>query len=1113
MKKVIYFIALGFIVQYSYAQSFSPAVYKPALWLDAADSATIVHIGGSVSAWNDKSGKNNHTTQTTSANQPKYISTKEGVKFDGTSDLLLGNNNLLYGPDTTLTLFVVAEPDAGSSKGSVIAKGQWTSGNDYRIELGENGFDICLQGARRWNDSSSDWNIAHKNLVHTYFDKEKEVGYYLNGDMHSLPAQGNQYNPNTAPFSIGGRFNNSNFFKGKIYEVILFQSKLTRCEILQVEGYLFHKWGMQSYIVANHPYKNNPFGICEEIQVNVKENSPNGTIIGSLSGTYVNTPVIFSEWRIESEGNFAGTFKLKSNGELSVLNNVSLDYERISAINLEVSVLANAKRVYGGVRVNISDEADGGTPKTTSELWGINGERWDPRGRLPDFSFVGYRSGEEPYRYENNIVDVTKFGADGSDELSDVAAIKAAIASVNSGIIYFPPGRYIIDNVITITKNKIVLRGAGNNKTSGTRFYFPNSATDLKIGGNVSSGDAGEMIIFSGSNAGQGYNIIENAKMGDRSVTLDNTSGLVVGDFVNLHFAGTHPANGELWYHILGEQGHDWPCTIDWSNGNSGLSMHHVIERIEGNIVTFREPIRLDLNTSWTPRIQLRTNWFIQDCGIENIYMYHKYIPMPDHLTEPGYNSVGFEKTFNCWAKNITIEDADNGIRFTLSGYGEIKNLTMKGRGGHHGFTFSYSSHCLADSIRFDNYSAWFHSFTLTHKANGNVVSNVFGVKGIPVSTDFHRNTPWEALITNVQNDWNYNSSGVWCAGPNAGKRTVYWNMGGNGFTGYPSWDDYQTTLVGNLHIKEQFHPDRGWHENVKDLHPKNLYYDQLNRRLKLPADPKFSSDSFLGDRHHFWERDPSRWEIKEVNGNYEYRLYFSETPSLSGNRPGEYALLDSVFNGNIAFSVDARSLENLSINPSADIAFFMNYKDDMNYYYFRVCSDVSQSGIYKSEKGVSSLIAAVNVKITDNDFHRYSFQRSGDTLNVYVDNLKIANVVDVTFKTGKIGIGSYDDAVAFDNLKLDISSFPTGLEYDSPSDAEKKISIWPNPATNQITIRGNSSEINSVMLFDILGRNLIAQLHVNYINDNQVVINISKLTQGIYLVKTRNSATRIFKK
>src|SRR3982750_1448739 len=29
-----------------------------------------------------------------------------------------------------------------------------------------------------------------------------------------------------------------------------------------------------------------------------------------------------------------------------------------------------------------------------SSLWGVNGEKWQPEGRLPDFSYAGYHAGE-----------------------------------------------------------------------------------------------------------------------------------------------------------------------------------------------------------------------------------------------------------------------------------------------------------------------------------------------------------------------------------------------------------------------------------------------------------------------------------------------------------------------------------------------------------------------------------------------------------------------------------------------------------------------------------------------------------------------------------------------
>lgn len=1092
MKKSFTLTIFYFLFLSLNAQNFSPLDYNPALWLDAADSASIIQTSGVVSSWQDISGNANHATQSTAANQPTFTNTTDGVYFDG-DDALIGTN-LGYGADETITVFILAEPDAGAAKGSVIAKGQWTSGNDYRIELGENGYDICVQNGRRWNSSSNNWHINHKNLIHTYYDTSQYVGFYYNGARDQLPIKDTTYTYNNNPFSIGARFNLSNFFKGKVYEVLVFQEKLSRCQITQIEGYLFHKWGMESYIISNHTFKNNAVGICESIPTYVDENSPNGTIIDTLEGMTTSTPTTFTDWRIEDEGYYTGVFELNSSGILSVLDNTNLDYEKLSSFFLEVSAMANGSRVYGGVTVNMNDLADGDTPKTHSELWGVNGEKWDPRGRLPDFSYAGYKSGESDYEYPTQIVDVTSFGAIVNDTLSDVAAINKAIASVDSGIIYFPAGEYIIDSVITITKSNIVLRGAGNNATTGTKFYFPNSGTDLGISGNLATGDAGFMIYFKGINAGAQKDIIENTKMGDRSVTLANVSGLQVGDYVSLKYTGTHPVDGELWNHILNDQNQQWPCSVGWSNGNGGLDMYHTIERIDGKVVTLKEPIRLDIKTSWTPRLQKRTDHYLFNCGVEDIYMEHHYIVQPAHLTEPGYNSVAFDRTFNSWINNVTIKNADNGILFKASGFGEMKNITYEGRGGHHGWKFAYSSHCLADSIHFNNYDFWIHSFTLTHKANGNVVSNITGVTGIPISTDFHRNTPWETLIVNVDNDWNYNSSGVWCAGPNAGKRTVYWNMGGAGFNSYPSWDEFQTTLIGNMKIPEQFHPEKGWHENVPNISPGNLYVAQLNRRLNLAGDPLFQTDNFIGNRVNWWERDPSRWQIKNVNGNETYQLFFSETPELSGNRLGEYSILDSIFIGDHFISVDARSLEKLNINDSADLALVINYQDDNNYYYLKISSDLNQSALYITENGIATLLSLIEINITDNDFHNYSIKRAGDSLIVYQDLTKIHSLYDITFSNGKIGIGSFNDAAEFDNIMIGNILLPIELlSFDAKNINNKHIQLdWSTGTESNndyFSIERSKDARNWKQLSKVKGaHNSNTLLHYSTIDSNPLV-------------------------
>jgi len=81
--------------------SFNPLTLSPALWLDAADSATLFQSNGGSAAgadgdpvgyWLDKSGNNNHATQTSGSNKPTLKTviqnSKNIVRTNGTSSFM-----------------------------------------------------------------------------------------------------------------------------------------------------------------------------------------------------------------------------------------------------------------------------------------------------------------------------------------------------------------------------------------------------------------------------------------------------------------------------------------------------------------------------------------------------------------------------------------------------------------------------------------------------------------------------------------------------------------------------------------------------------------------------------------------------------------------------------------------------------------------------------------------------------------------------------------------------------------------------------------------------------------------------------------------------------------
>ncbi|MGB5943850.1 MAG: glycosyl hydrolase family 28-related protein, partial [Leeuwenhoekiella sp.] len=483
--------------------------------------------------------------------------------------------------------------------------------------------------------------------------------------------------------------------------------------------------------------------------------------------------------------------------------------------------------------------------KTTSLLWGEDGELWDSRGRLPDFSYAGYGGGYAVKPSFTNTIDVTTQGVIPNDGLSDVAAINSIISSApDNSVVYFPAGRYVLDDWVKINRSNIVLKGEGDG-ANGTVFFMPKSATEINGGtaeAGYNTGGAGQIVEFRGNGSLTTITeVSEIALRTDRVIEVLNASNLNQGDIIVINARGDNPVNRELWYEYFNNQTMDWPEPhVTWATGDN-VFLTHTIEKIEGNLVTLREPLRLKLKPSWGMKVR-KLNGALTNVAIEDIRFEFNLIAVPGHLQEPGYNAVQFENCQNFWSKNLTIQNCDNGINIRTSSYGEIEDTNMIGRMGHHGFDIAHSSNNIITDITFDNNDAFFHSITINHKANGNVISNVKGTQ--LVRLDNHRNVPFSNLWTDVKADkWNHRSSGDRKAGPHAGGWNVYWGLSGESTALYSGdindwkehWGIYAGTLVSGLDsdTSEMFTEEREWYENIpyEDLADKDLYKLQKEYR------------------------------------------------------------------------------------------------------------------------------------------------------------------------------------------------------------------------------------------------------------------------------------------
>lgn len=109
---------------------------------------------------------------------------------------------------------------------------------------------------------------------------------------------------------------------------------------------------------------------------------------------------------------------------------------------------------------------------------GLGADAKVPAGQLPDLSGIYApltAGGKGVVRRDELFFNVKNYGATGDGATDDATAIRAAIAAafaVGGGVVFFPPGTYMVGSTLTFPMNpttrysNITLRGAGPNTTT-----------------------------------------------------------------------------------------------------------------------------------------------------------------------------------------------------------------------------------------------------------------------------------------------------------------------------------------------------------------------------------------------------------------------------------------------------------------------------------------------------------------------------------------------------------------------------------------------------------------------------------------------------------------------
>ena len=244
------------------SQAWTPASIATAAWYDAADATTITQSSGSVSQWNDKSGNGNHATQSNASNRPvtgsRAIGGKNALEFSNAGSQSMSMPALDIIGREAWAVFVL---DSYATTAS-----QLILGGGGNVQVGVNS---GTQNLRLWcaanpysADTKSTATVAVSSptlagwLAHT--DTKK---FSING---TLQTTGDTYNSGSMSATNIGRGQYA-IMDGAIGEIVVTSGVLSTDDRQRLEGYLAHKWGLESSLPADHPYKGTAPGQADAV--------------------------------------------------------------------------------------------------------------------------------------------------------------------------------------------------------------------------------------------------------------------------------------------------------------------------------------------------------------------------------------------------------------------------------------------------------------------------------------------------------------------------------------------------------------------------------------------------------------------------------------------------------------------------------------------------------------------------------------------------------------------------------------------------------------------------------------------------------------------------------
>lgn len=186
----------------------------------------------------------------------------------------------------------------------------------------------------------------------------------------------------------------------------------------------------------------------------------------------------------------------------------------------------------------------------------------------------------------------------------------------------------------------------------------------------------------------------------------------------------------------------------------------------------------------------------------------------------------------------------------------------------------------------------------------------------------------------------------------------------------------------------------------------------------------RFRADFEDGKADLFEPTDSKAWKVVDQGGNNVYALTVRQSDYQPPHRsPHNIALVKGVDAGKVV--VDVRFQSSMTDYGHRSLCLFFNYVDPSHFYYvhFGKEADPHANQIFLVNDAPRKAISETTTEGTpwDDEWHHGRVVRDPEAgkIEVYFDDMTkpMMTATDKTFTSGRVGIGSFDDAGNYDHV------------------------------------------------------------------------------------------------